>query len=242
MVRRPATSSAGRTAVTAGGEAPTFDRDPQYTYDGEGDYLDEEESEDEDVFAFLPPSTADQAADAATSPAHTSETLHETLQDTLQHPTSNEPIFTHAPMPPSPKHSFDTNRQQPAPSNPTIHSPPQSPPSTESRSQAVSEPPSENPNANSYRLHRVNNSKIADDIPFDLPELPWTSPTSLSKDTEKYGGDVKSQSAPAGSVSAKEFQARRALPLRGKTDDSMVDSVSMTPSMMEEESQTGSIK
>src|SRR5262245_13476419 len=199
MVKRPTTSSAGRTAMTAGGEAPTFDRDPQYTYDGEGENLDEEESEDEDVFAFLPPSTADQAAEAATSQAHTSETLHETLQNTLQHPASNEPVFAHTPMPPSAKHSFDTNTQQPAPSNPTIHSPPQSPPSTESRSQVVSEPSGDNPNTDSYRLRRVNVSKTADDIPFELPVLPWTSPSSLSPGNEKHGGDVKSHSAPAGS-------------------------------------------
>lgn len=62
MAARPATRSA-RPTTTAGPLDPSTesfeDRDPQYTYSQEYSLEDQdEESDDEDVFAFLPPSTA----------------------------------------------------------------------------------------------------------------------------------------------------------------------------------------
>src|SRR6266702_576997 len=63
MAARPATSRSGRSTTTPGPLDPStdsnIDRDPQYTYSQEYSLEDQDdESDDEDVFAFLPPSTA----------------------------------------------------------------------------------------------------------------------------------------------------------------------------------------
>lgn len=65
MAATPPTSHSTRPTTSRRGiDPPTdtySDRDPQYTYSQEYTIEEDEESEDEDVFAFLPPSTAEHS-------------------------------------------------------------------------------------------------------------------------------------------------------------------------------------
>ncbi|KAI0050840.1 OPT-domain-containing protein [Auriscalpium vulgare] len=64
MAERPTTSSSSRPYTSAGAPSDNyFPREPQYTY-SQDSYIEEEDenSDDGDVFAFLPPSTADAQA------------------------------------------------------------------------------------------------------------------------------------------------------------------------------------
>ena len=64
MAARPTTSQSHRPTTSRPDHDPTtdtyLDRDPQFTYSQDYSFEEDDESEDEDVFAFLPPSTAEQ--------------------------------------------------------------------------------------------------------------------------------------------------------------------------------------
>lgn len=108
---RPPSSSAQRPPTSTGAQHHT----QQYTYDYDNEEEDlEEESDAEDVFAFLPPSTADQE-----------QHHYLTQDDPLQTPIAY----------PSP--TFDPHARFPAdtPLAGTSYPPPISPPSTESNGQ-----------------------------------------------------------------------------------------------------------
>ncbi|KAI0001085.1 OPT oligopeptide transporter protein-domain-containing protein [Russula vinacea] len=64
MAARPTTSQSHRPTTSRPDHDPTIDtyldRDPQFTYSQDYSFEEDDESEDEDVFAFLPPSTAEQ--------------------------------------------------------------------------------------------------------------------------------------------------------------------------------------
>lgn len=110
MAARPATSRSARPTTTSAPLDPStesyVDRDPQYTYSQEYSLEDQdEESDDEDVFAFLPPSTAQASESPSLTPT------------TQSHPFSQPP----------PQVSFSQQHFPASPSSPTSPPPPFSP-------------------------------------------------------------------------------------------------------------------
>lgn len=132
-MQRPSTSS---RPYTSSGEPPRpttsgpgypdfFDRDQQYTANSQDQSIDEEdeESDDEDVFAFGPPGTADQEAHTNTS------TVSPTASPTVSFPPPTfdpaSPYFAYNTAGPSSLHS-----RHPYPMSPQV----ETPPSTDSQS------------------------------------------------------------------------------------------------------------
>lgn len=231
MSRRPPSTAASsnRPYTSAGIRPPTagiFDRDPQYTYSL--DEEDDDESEDEDVFAFLPPSTAEQQQ----------QRLHEEQQLQHQqdhHPNPARPILKPSPDPifandpsrdtsiPFPSPTFNPHARFPADSPPGPHfpylPPPQTPPSTESHSHSQDDP---------YRMRRIN-----------------TVNSAHNTGTGTTGSREVHVALPStGVASEKGSDAARPEPKRNTS--SITESMSMSPSMLDEDDYSatgeGSIK
>ena len=230
MARRP-TSSAGSRPVTSSGRPPTAPGAFEHAhYAGDNTYIEEEEEDEsdaEDLFAFLPPSTADQQRDA-----------QKLRSQQLLHSAPPYPhLFAHAfpqdvPPVPYPSPTFDPYARFPADaagpsslfSQPTSKIPVESPPSTISQ-HAGSDP---------YRMRRLSTTRAptttetrpsrtsaisSREIHVDLPSSP------LEKTLE---GDPPQSS-----------RRKRNLSSTLAEDTATLD---LTPSMLEEDSRDGSIK
>lgn len=165
MARRPPSSSARPyTADRPSTARPStstayFDHQPQYTYSAEYtvDEDDDDESDAEDVFAFGPPSTADQQPPVL-QPSQ-QELPHDLHPNTLTiAPQASErppsPASSPVTFPPPTFDLYGVDRFSPVPGPSTLHprhpypyplSPVESPPSTDSQSH----------DGSPYRMHRL---------------------------------------------------------------------------------------
>jgi hypothetical protein len=120
MASRPTTSRAGRPATSGAAYDPSLDtlsdRDPQYTYSQEFSAEDEgEESDDGNVFAFLPPSPAGPIQPSPVSLL--SDSPWQSHAAPSQHPLAHKFFPAHSPSPASPPPFYPTV-------DPLVHSPP----------------------------------------------------------------------------------------------------------------------
>ncbi|KAI9441446.1 hypothetical protein H4582DRAFT_1383701 [Lactarius indigo] len=105
MAARPATSRSGRP-TTSGSLDPSIDRDPQYTYSQEYSLEDQDdESDDEDVFAFLPPSTAQPSQSPSLPSPVQSLPLSQLPPPQLSFPQQHFPASLPSPASPPPPFS-----------------------------------------------------------------------------------------------------------------------------------------
>ncbi|KAG5636573.1 hypothetical protein H0H81_007581 [Sphagnurus paluster] len=230
---RPYTSNGGRP-TTAAGNGWHYDQNPQYTFghNYELEEEDEEESEDEDVFAFLPPSTAEQQQQQA---------QQQQFQHDYAHNHPYDPVFANSlPSPhiayPSP--TFDPYARYPAdsasgvgPSTPNFQyfqPPPQTPPSTDSNNH--------NNNQDAFRLRRLNTAPDTS-IP---PTTPESRPVrvSLTQGTQASAMGSEKEADMEAATARRRSNAKR-------HDSSISDSLSLGPSMVDEDDETsreGSIK
>lgn len=238
-MNRPTTAASGARPYTSSGARPitaAHERD-QFgsTYDLEEEY---EESDDEDVFAFLPPSTADQEQE------HQSQFSqgHVQLKDDHSHYTS-QPVYGEGPADslfansissleqsiPFPEPTFDPYARFPAgsqspmgagPSTPHFQyfqPPPQSPPSTES-----------NNHDDPYRMQRMSRAP-----PTAVSQVPTVDSRevriSLPSQAESILGDEKDPES--GMIRQKRHPS------------SLAESLSLSQSVLDDdESREGSIK
>jgi hypothetical protein len=204
---RPYTANHPRPDTSAGQSAFYDHRDPQYSYGQDYVLEEEEESEEEDVFAFLPPSTADQQLPTQ---------VH--LSPSLQPPPAPQISF------PSP--TFNPFARYPAdstigPSVQYILPPPQSPPSTATDSNTHN-----NTQEDQFRLRRLNTVTTASHGP----------PSSDSREVRV--------SLPGSRVGERNIDMETGVRKRShqkRTESSLADSLSVTPSMFDDETE-GSIK
>jgi hypothetical protein len=240
MPRRPLSSAGDARPQTSSGFPPPgagqsipaggLDRDPQYTNSIEEEE-EEEESDAEDLFAFLPPSTADQEKQFQ---EHTESQQADTPK---QNPDPDEmfavsvPSLQQASISPPPP-IYDPSARYPADSDvgpsgtrpPLSRLPVESPPSTGSQHL---------PTDGAYPMRRVNQ--------------PLAQPHSASTGTRP---------SRTSGVSSREVHVRLPSPLEKSIDEAFshrdkhrssttadtLSGVSVTPSMMEQDSRDGSVK
>jgi hypothetical protein len=144
MAARPATSRSARPTTTSAPLDPSIelyleDRDPQYTYSQEYSLEDQDdESDDEDVFAFLPPSTAQSSTTTFSSiprtvssilstPIHRFLSHSNTLPASVSYPASPPPPFSPVadsliyPPPAFDPHALERHIPQAGPSTTSVH-------------------------------------------------------------------------------------------------------------------------
>ena len=221
--RRPPTASASvaHSSTLAHSPPGAFDHDRHQHYDNAAFFEEEEEESDaEDLFAFLPPSTADQqrefekqrAADHFRRPSDYSSIFANAVPQSGP-PAYPMPVFT----PPS-RFLSDT----PGPSSlfhpPVSNLPVESPPSTASQ-QGTSDP---------YRMQRLGTARTgtAETRPsISIREIHVNLPSSIQeKDVD---------------VGYTESLQRKRHPSSTIADTA---TLSLTPSMLEQDSREGSIK
>lgn len=227
MARRPSSSAGASRPLTSSGTrqhpSPGAFDPAQYPHDTT--YVEEaedEESDAEDLFAFLPPSTADQQSDA--QKLRTQDLLHSAPQ---------YPHFAHNADPPSvayPSPTFDPYARFPAdiagPSSlfspPPSNVPVDSPPSTISQ-HAGSDP---------YRMRRLSTAR---------PTTSETRPSRTSAISSRGVHVDLPSSSPEKMYDLDPTQSSRRKRILSSTiaDDTTLD---FTPSMLEEDSRDGSIK
>lgn len=214
---RPYTSNGPRLNTSAGQSAFYDHRDPQFTYGQDYTFEEEEEeSEDEDVFAFLPPSTADQQTQ-----------LQEQLNHDVQPHLSSPPPPLQSPQIALPQPTFNPYARYPAdsavgPSAQYILPPPQSPPSTSTDSNTHN-----NTQDDHFRLRRLNTATTGT----------HAAPTIESREVRV--------SLPGGRIGEKESDMEAGVRRRSHSkmaDSSFAESLSMTPSMVDDDETEGSIK
>lgn len=230
MPRRPPSSADSSRPYTAGGFRPSnavaaggFDRDPQYTYSIDEEE-EEEESDAEDLFAFLPPSTADQEQQYQ---QHTQSQLISSpgrQADLDQMFSVSVPPSDAAYISPPPP-TFDPYARYPGdsamgssnPHSPYHSQPPvESPPSTDSQQHGADNP---------YQMRRFNRT--------------------ASSATRASGVNSREVHVALPSTFHRRFEEEDGARSHGKQRSSITDTrrgTSMTPSMMEEDSQDGSVK
>jgi hypothetical protein len=222
MARRPPSSAYSRPVTSNGphpnssaGHSAFYDHTgPRYTY-GEDYALEEEEdeSDNEDVFAFLPPSTADQ---------HKDQLNHDHPQDHLS-PLPQPPLVSF----PSP--TFNPYARYPAdslvgPSTIYFQPPPQSPPSTATDSNTHN-----NTRDGQYPLRRLNTATTASHAAptSDSREVRVSLPASATRVESDLDMDMDA------GVRRRSHQKR--------AGSSIGESLSVTPSMVDDDTE-GSIK
>lgn len=232
MSGRPTSSAGGSRPFTASAfrspsarpltSAGAFDRDHQYTYDNA--YIEEEEEEEsdtEDLFAFLPPSTADQQRDAEKQRA----------LDLSPAPDYNH-VFTNAvpsDIPPLafPSPTFDPYARFPSeaagPSRPfpvpVSQIPVESPPSTASN-HGASDP---------YRMRRLSAARTG------------TTGTHPSRTSALSSREIP-VSLPSSPPEKQVKEDLRYQKIRHPSSMGDSTTLSITPSMLEQDSRDGSIK
>jgi hypothetical protein len=111
MAARPATSRSARPTTTSAPLDPSTelyldDRDPQYTYSQEYSLEDQDDdSDDEDVFAFLPPSTAQSPQPPSFPTSAQSHTFSELPPPQVAFPHQHSPASVSYPASPPPPFS-----------------------------------------------------------------------------------------------------------------------------------------
>jgi len=233
MSDRPTTSAGGRRPPTASASAAhssslprtppgAFDHGRHYSYDNAFIEEEEEESDAEDLFAFLPPSTADQQR----------ELEKQRAQEHFRHPSDYSNIFANAFPPPSgppayPAPVFHSHSRFPSdaagPSSlfqPPISSMPvESPPSTASQQGANDH----------YRMQRLGTARTgtAETRPSitSIREIHVNLPPSIQeKDINmRYPDSLQRKRHPSSTIAD-------------------TATLSLTPSMLEQDSRDGSIK
>lgn len=173
MAARPATSRSARPTTTSAALDPStesyVDRDPQYTYSQEYSLEDQDDdSDDEDVFAFLPPSTAQSPPQPPSFPpfaqSHTFSELpppqvafpHQHAPASVSYPASPPPPFSPVadsliyPPPAFDPHALERHIPQAGPSTTSVHfvGTVDSPPST-------AEPRDSYSSADGFRLRKL---------------------------------------------------------------------------------------
>lgn len=226
MARRPPSTAGSarpytenRRPNTSAGQSAFYDhRDPQYTYGQDYPFEEEEEeSEDEDVFAFLPPSTADQQ-----------KLPQEQLNRDIQPHLSSPPPPLQSPQISFPSPTFNPYARYPAdsvvgPSAQYILPPPQSPPSTATDSNTHN-----NTQDDHFRLRRLN-----------------TTTTASHAATTTDSREVRVSLPGGGRMGEKDIDMEAGVRRRStqkRVDSSITESLSMTPSMMDDDETEGSIK
>ena len=210
-----------------------FDRDPQYTYSiDEDEEEEEEESDAEDLFAFLPPSTADQEKQ------HQEHTDSQQADDPNHQPDYTELFAATLPPPQGlpispPPPAFDPYARYPAdsaigpsgPHPPLSHLPVESPPSTGSQPQPQSAD-------GTYQMHRMNSSTIRHSA---------STGTRPSRTSGISSREVHI-SLPSPLEKSVEEEFKSPGKHRSSTLADTLSGVSLTPSMMEQDSRDGSVK
>lgn len=234
MPSRPLSSAGGHRPQTASGLAQPlanqstavegFDHEPQYTYSIDEDD-EEEESDAEDLFAFLPPSTADQEKQRQ-------EHTDSQLADTSKHQPDTDGMFAvslpssyASPISPPPP-IYDRNTRYPVsgPSGiqlPISPFPVESPPSTGSQQQHSS-------SDGAYQMRRVK------------PPTTHSGSTEIAR--SRTSGTSSRQvhvALPSPLEKSSEDRSSRAGKRKSMTT---VDTNSFTPSMLEQDSREGSVK
>jgi hypothetical protein len=226
---RPFTANGARPTTSAG----AFDRDPQYTFSPEYDLEEDEESEDEDVFAFLPPSTAEQQQEQNLSAQQGQDQDQQNEQQGLHleyppqaYPTAvSDPIFAH--------------NLQPAPGTAVSYPSPTYDPYTRYPPDAINAPAGPSTPALSYSFPQSppSTESSAPDDPYRMrrmnPESTLVSSSPISESTAALH-----VSLPSGG--AKDPEAARPQGKRGSS--SVAESLSVSPSMIEDDDSGQSIK
>lgn len=229
MARRPTSSAGGSRPFTSSGlqpASPPVFNNGHYPHDNTYVEEDEEdESDAEDLFAFLPPSTADQQRDA-----------QKRSQDLLHSTPPYPPPFAHAlpldvPFVSFPSPTFDPYARFPAdaagPSSlfspPISNIPVDSPPSTMSQ-HAASDP---------YRMRKLSTARAptTDTRP---------SRASAISSREIHVDLLSSPPEKTLEVDPHHSSRRKWIPSSSMADDTAT--LDLTPSMLEEDSRDGSIK
>lgn len=220
--RRPPTASASAAHSSLPRTPPgAFDHDRHYSYDNAFIEEEEEESDAEDLFAFLPPSTADQQR----------ELEKQRAQDHFRRPSDYSNIFANA-LPPSsgppayPAPAFHPHSRFPSEAGPSsLFQPPvsnlpvESPPSTSSQ-QGTNDP---------YRMRRLSTARTgtAETRPSitSIREIHVNLPPSVpEKDIDvEYPDSLQRKRHPSSTIAD-------------------TATLSLTPSMLEQDSRDGSIK
>ncbi|KAG9312163.1 OPT-domain-containing protein [Chiua virens] len=229
MARRPASSAGGSRPLTSSGlhHATSPGAFQHANYPNNNAYIEEdedEESDTEDLFAFLPPSTADQQRDAQ---KHSQELLHTAPQYPHIYPNAIPPT------PPSlsyPLPTFDPYARFPTdiagPSSlfspPISNIPVESPPSTISQN-ASSDP---------YRMRRLSTAH---------PATAETRPSRTTLSSREIHVDLPS-SPPEKSLEIDHPHLSRRKRNLSSTIADDTTTLDLTPSMLEEDSRDGSIK
>jgi hypothetical protein len=224
---RPFTASAFRTSsARPPTSAGAFDRDHQYAYDNA--YIEEEEEEEsdtEDLFAFLPPSTADQQRDVEKQRAADLSRITPDYANVFANtvPSDVPPLVYPAPaFHPWTRFSSETaGPSRPFPV-PISQVPVESPPSTASQ-QGASDP---------YRMHRLSTAV--------------SSPTSTHHSRPSVPSSRQIRVSLTSSPPEKyvEEDLRNSSQRTRHPSSTLGDSttLSITPSMLEQDSRDGSIK
>ncbi|KAJ8474454.1 hypothetical protein ONZ45_g15948 [Pleurotus djamor] len=115
--QRPYTSAGGRPVTSAG----AFDRDAQYTYSQEWTLEEEESDVEDDLFAFGPPSTADQQGNPRQEFQQQQHQLYAQSFDPVYQPAQQQQVLSapkdvgsSPPAPAYPSPTFDPNARYPA--------------------------------------------------------------------------------------------------------------------------------
>src|SRR6266550_1743011 len=228
-------------------QRPTTHNPEQYPeYDEEY----EEDSEDEDVFAFLPPSTTDPRRAAGQNPVPNPLDDHQSLNRPSTPAAANVsfPSPTFDPYARFPAESVYSSPSQPQPLPYQLQPPPQSPPSTASHS---------NPGENEpYRLKRLNTTvrpASSKEVRISLPSRELEDGSELDASarsvpvTRGRGESIVSAPISTGDAYSEDLDRSMMEDLKVKPKGqppSIPESVSLTPSMLEEDatSREGSIK
>ena len=239
MPHRPLSSAGEHRPQTASGLHPIanqsipvegFDHDPQYTYSIEEDEEDEE-SDAEDLFAFLPPSTADQE------------------QQYQQH--------TNSQLANSPKHQFNTEGMfavslPPSQASPISPPPPIFDPSARYRADSAVGPsgihlplsplPVESPPSTGSQQHHQNT-----DGAYQMRRV---------KQPTTHSASAENRPSRTSAISSREVHVALPSPLRKSVEEESThggkhrsmttadtySGASFTPSMLEQDSREGSVK
>lgn len=224
---RPFTASAFRSpSARPSTSAGAFDRDRQYTYDNA--YIEEEEEEEsdtEDLFAFLPPSTADQQRDVEKQRALDFSRISPDYTNVFANtvPSDIPPLVYPSPtFDPYARFSSETAGPSRRFSVPVSQVPVESPPSTASN-QGASDP---------YGMRRLSTA---------LTNTTNTHPSRTSAPSSR-GIRVSLPSRPPEKYVEEDHRnsSRRIQRPSSTLGDSTT--LSITPSMLEQDSREGSIK
>lgn len=258
---RPMTSHA--RPPSSSGSAGFYYRDPQYTnYTQEGPIEEEDESEDEDVFAYLPPTTAEQVTEREREREDQERRRRELLDAALQEkPAESSRSIPSSPSPPQPEHplnmppltppapTFDPHSRTYHPSNPyhptnfnsaaspTSASPfvadaPFTPPFTHLPVESPPSTSSQPDSDNPYRMRRVDSGVLT---PSTLP--PTTGNASVGPPSTGRLSLARRRAASKGvhvDLPRNEKDRPQSVDSTGVSVSAMGSTnVSMTPSMMD---------